>query len=59
MGATMMTIGDPKDSPTLTQAADLCRDTLGDPTADELDRGLDGFLARVAPQKTPRRRLMR
>lgn len=54
-----MTMGDPKDSPVLTQATDLCRDTLGDPTGDELDRGLDGFLARVTPRPPPRRRLAR
>jgi ferric-dicitrate binding protein FerR (iron transport regulator) len=59
MGAMKMTIGEAKDSPALTQATDLCRDTLGRPTADELDHGLDGFLARVAPGQAHPRRLVR
>ncbi len=50
------TIGEPKDCPALAEMTDLCRDKLGPPTADELDRGLDGFLARIAPdQRRPRR----
>jgi TolA-binding protein len=55
----MTTIGESKDSPALTEATDLCRDTLGPPTTAELDRGLDGFLARIAPNKTSPRRLVR
>ncbi len=47
----MTTMGDPKDSPVLTQATDLCRDHLGLPTGAELDRGLDGFLARIEPRR--------
>jgi ferric-dicitrate binding protein FerR (iron transport regulator) len=50
---------EPKDSPALTEATDLCRDTLGAPTTAELDWGLDGFLARIAPNKTRPRRLVR
>ncbi|HEX7508062.1 MAG TPA: hypothetical protein VF550_14895, partial [Polyangia bacterium] len=50
---------EPKDSPALTEATDLCRDTLGPPTTTELDRGLDGFLARISPNKTRPRRLVR
>jgi len=54
-----MTMGEPEDSSALTRAADLCRDTLGPPTADEIGRGLDGFLARVAPGQARPRRLIR
>jgi ferric-dicitrate binding protein FerR (iron transport regulator) len=53
------TIGEPKESPALTEATDLCRDTLGPPTPAELDRGLDGFLARISPNKTRPRRFVR
>jgi ferric-dicitrate binding protein FerR (iron transport regulator) len=53
------TIGEPKDSPALTQATDLCRDTLPPPTMAELDRGLDGFRARIASNKARPRRLVR
>jgi TolA-binding protein len=52
-------MSEPKDSPVLTKATDLCRDTLGPPTVAELDRGLDGFLARIAPNKTRPRRFVR
>jgi TolA-binding protein len=45
-------MGEPKDSLALTKATDLCRDHLGPPTMTELDRGLDGFLDRIAPTKT-------
>ena len=48
-----------KESPTLTEATDLCRDALGPPTTAELDRGLDGFLARISPTKTRPRRFVR
>jgi ferric-dicitrate binding protein FerR (iron transport regulator) len=50
---------EPKDSLALTQAADLCRDNLGPPTTAELDRGLDGFLTRIAAHKARPRRLVR
>jgi hypothetical protein len=53
------TMGEPKDSAALTKATDLCRDSLGSPTTAELDRGLDGFLARIAPTKTRGRGLLR
>ena len=46
------TMSEPKDSPALTKATDLCRDRLGPPTMTELDRGLDNFLTRIAPTKT-------
>ena len=48
-----------KDSPALTQATDLCRDTMGPPTTAELDQGLDRFLTRIAPNKARPRRLVR
>jgi hypothetical protein len=54
-----MTIGEPKDSPALTKAADLCRDKLGPPTTAELDRGLDGFLMRIAPSQARPRKFVR
>jgi ferric-dicitrate binding protein FerR (iron transport regulator) len=53
------TMHEPKDSLALTQAADLCRDNLGPPTTAELDRGLDGFLTRLATHKARPRRLVR
>ena len=46
------TMSEPKDSPALTEATELCRDSLGPPTMAELDRGLDGFLERIAPNQT-------
>jgi TolA-binding protein len=46
-----MTTGEPKDGPTLAEATELCRDTLGPPSMAELDRGLDGFLAHIAPKQ--------
>jgi hypothetical protein len=55
----MTTVYEPKDSPTLSKAAALCRDEVGAPTADEIDRGLDGFLARIAPAARRPRRLVR
>lgn len=55
---TMMTLREPKDSPTLAKATELCRDKVGVSSA-ELERGLDGFLARVAPAKAQPRRLLR
>jgi TolA-binding protein len=54
-----MTMDEPKDSPVLTRATGLCRDNLGLPTEAELDRGLDGFLARLAPKPTRRRSALR
>ena len=53
------TIGEPKESPALSEAADLCRDTLAPPTTAELDRGLDRFLVHIAPNKTRPRRFVR
>jgi TolA-binding protein len=53
------TIGEPKESPALSEAADLCRDTLVPPTTAELDRGLDRFLVHIAPNKTRPRRFVR
>ncbi len=53
------TIGEPKESPALSEATDLCRDTLGPPTTEELDRGLDRFLMRIVPEKTRPRRFVR
>jgi hypothetical protein len=53
------TMGEPRDSAVLSKATDLCRDSLGPPTAEELDRGLDGFLARISPSKTRARGLFR
>jgi ferric-dicitrate binding protein FerR (iron transport regulator) len=53
------TMSESKDSPALTEATDLCRDSLGPPTMAELDRGLDGFLARIAPNKARPRGLVR
>ncbi len=50
------TIGEPKESPALTKATDLCRNTLGPPTPAELELGLDSFLARIAPNKERPRR---
>jgi len=52
-------MNEPKDSPALTEATDLCRDSLGPPTPAELDRGLDSFLARISPHKTRPRRFVR
>jgi TolA-binding protein len=54
-----MTIGDPKDSPPLIRATELCRDNLGPPTAAELERGLDGFLARISRNQPRPRRYLR
>jgi hypothetical protein len=53
------TIGEPKESPALGEATDLCRDTLGPPTMEELDRGLDRFLMRIAPNKARPRGFVR
>src|SRR5664279_3530 len=53
------TMNEPKDSPALTEATDLCRDSLGPPTPAELDQGLDSFLARISPHKTRPRRFVR
>lgn len=52
-------IGEPKDSPALTQATGLCRDNIGSPTEEELDRGLDHFLARIEPRPAHPRRALR
>jgi TolA-binding protein len=57
MGA-MMTLHEPKDSPTLAKATELCQEKIG-VSSVELERGLDGFLARVAPAKAQPRRLLR
>jgi TolA-binding protein len=59
MGATMTMVYEPKDSPTLSKATDLCRDKVGAPSAAEIDRGLDGFLARIAPAARRPRSLVR
>jgi TolA-binding protein len=59
MGTMRTTIGETKDSSALTEATDLCRDTMGPPTMAELDRGLDGFLRRIAPSKTRPRGIVR
>ena len=59
MGTMTTTIGEPKDSPALTEATDLCRDNLGPPTMAELDRGLDGFLTRIASNQARQRRFVR
>ena len=48
-----------EDSRALTEATDLCRDNWGPPTTAELDRGLDSFLARISPKRTPQRRWVR
>ena len=53
------TMSEPKDSSALTEATDLCRDTLGPPTTAELDRGLHRFLAHVAPNQPRPRRWLR
>jgi hypothetical protein len=45
--------GEPVD-PLETLAIKRCCEIMGPPTRDELDRGLDGFLARVRPNKTHR-----
>src|SRR5512147_2826180 len=58
MGAKM-TLHEPKDSPTLMKAAGLCREKIGEPGPAELDRGLDGFLARIDPAQARPRRLLR
>jgi len=55
----MRTIHEPEDSPTLANATNLCRDKVGPPSADELDRGLDGFLARITPAKPRPRPVVR
>ena len=52
-------MGEPKDCPALTKATDLCRDNLGPPTMAELDRGLDGFLASIAPKRARPRGFVR
>jgi ferric-dicitrate binding protein FerR (iron transport regulator) len=52
-------MNEPKDSPALTEATDLCRDSLGPPTPAELDQGLDSFLARISLHKTRPRRFVR
>ncbi len=60
MKTTMKTTAsEPEDSLALTQATDLCRDSLGPPTVAELDRGLDGFLARIALKKARPRGFVR
>jgi TolA-binding protein len=59
MGTMNMTTGEPKDSPTLAQATELCRDKLGPPSAAELERGLDSFLERLAPNGPRPRRWVR
>jgi hypothetical protein len=59
MGTMRTIMSEPKDSAALTQATDLCRDTLGPPTTAELDRGLDSFLARISPNKVRPRRFVR
>jgi TolA-binding protein len=59
MGTMSVTTGEPKDSPALAEATDLCRDKLGPPSAAELDRGLDGFLARIAAREPRPRRFLR
>ena len=53
------TIREPKDSLALTEATDLCRDTLGPPATADLDRGLDTFLANISPKRTQPRRFVR
>jgi ferric-dicitrate binding protein FerR (iron transport regulator) len=55
----MTIIQEPKDSPTLAEAAELCRETMVSPTTAELEQGLDGFLARIAPQKARARGFVR
>jgi ferric-dicitrate binding protein FerR (iron transport regulator) len=52
-------MSEPKDSPALTKATDLCRNSMGPPTAGELDRGLDGFLTRISPRNTRQRPFLR
>jgi len=54
-----MTTGEPKDSPALAEATRLCGDHLGPPNAAELDRGLDGFLARIASNRLRSRSWLR
>lgn len=54
-----MTLHEPKDSPTLVKAADLCRANVGDPSEAELARGLDGFLAHIDRGSRRPRRLLR
>ncbi len=53
------TTSETKDCPALIEMIDLCRNKLGPPTAAELDQGLDGFLARIAPTERRPRRLVR
>lgn len=55
----MRTMDEPKDSPILTQATGLCRDYLGSPSEEEVARGLDTFLAGVAPKPARPRRVLR
>ncbi len=45
--------GDPMD-PLETLELKRCRDLMGPPSSEELERGLDGFLARVHPRKEQR-----
>jgi ferric-dicitrate binding protein FerR (iron transport regulator) len=49
-------IGEPKDSPALAQATELCREILGSPTEQELDQGLERFLAHIGPRPARARR---
>jgi TolA-binding protein len=52
-------MSEPKDSSALSKATELCRDSLGPPTMAELDHGLDGFLARISPDKPRPRGFLR
>lgn len=49
---------EPEDSATLHRAVDLCRDKMTSPSQDDLEQGLDGFLARIAPPNRRPRRLL-
>jgi hypothetical protein len=53
-----MTLHEPNDSATLVKATELCRDKVG-VSASEIDRGLDGYLARIAPERPRPRRMLR
>ena len=50
---------EPRESPTLAEATELCRDTMGPPSEPELERGLQGFLTRIAPEKARPRVFLR
>jgi len=50
---------EPKDSPALIEATDLCRESFGPPTELELNRGLDNFLTHIAPNRTHPRSVVR